>query len=145
MCTTWSAVLNSVITQRFTNQVLLGVNYFNQIFFDENHNINPIAFGFNTGAARSRNSLRRARESKITGFDNLQNATPPSGRNDVTGQVTDSASLVFGKHELRFSGEYRRGYVNEFYHRKTPRQLLVSWDAGAVGVRYSDGRQPNGL
>jgi hypothetical protein len=113
----WSAVLNSVLTPRFTNQVLLGVNYFNQIFFDDNHNINPIALGFNTGAAQPQ--LSGIPGIKITGFDNLQNATPPSGRNDITGQVTDSASLIMGKHELRFSGEYRRAYVNEFYHRKT--------------------------
>ena len=113
----WSAVLNSVITPRFTNQVLLGVNYFNQVFFDDNHNINPISFGFNTGAAQP--ELSGAPGIKIQGYDNLQNATPPSGRNDVTGQMTDSASMIFGKHELRFSGEYRRGYVNEFYHRKT--------------------------
>ena len=113
----WSAVVNSVLTSRFTNQVLFGVNYFNQIFFDANHNINPIAFGFNTGAQQP--LLSGAPGIKINGFDNLQHATPPSGRNDVTGQVTDSASLVFGKHELRFSGEFRRGFVNEFYHRKT--------------------------
>lgn len=113
----WSAVVNSVLTQRFTNQVLFGVNYFNQIFFDENHNINPISFGFNTGSAQP--LLSGAPGIKINGFDNLQNATPPSGRNDITGQVTDTASLVLGKHELRFSGEFRRGYVNEFYHRKT--------------------------
>lgn len=113
----WSAVVNSVLTQRFTNQVLLGVNYFNQIFFDVNHNMNPVSFGFNTGTAQP--LLSGAPGIKINGFDNLQNATPPSGRNDVTGQVTDTASLVLGKHELRFSGEFRRGYVNEFYHRKT--------------------------
>src|SRR5258705_434144 len=113
----WSAVVNSVLTPRFTNQVLLGVNYFNQIFFDANHNINPISFGFNTGAAQPQ--LSGAPGIKITGFDNLQNATPPSGRNDITGQASDSASLVIGKHQFRFSGEYRRGYVNEFYHRKT--------------------------
>ena len=47
----YSAVLNSVLTPRFTNQILLGVNYFNQIFFDANHSINPLSFGFNTGAA----------------------------------------------------------------------------------------------
>jgi hypothetical protein len=112
----WSAVLNSVITPRFTNQVLLGVNYFNQVFFDANHSQDPIAFGFNTGAAQP--ELSGAPGIKITGFDNLQDATPPSGRNDITGQITDSASMIFGKHELRFHGEYRRGYVNEFYHRK---------------------------
>ena len=113
----WSAVVNSVLTPRFTNQVLLGVNYFNQIFFDDNHSMNPISFGFNTGAAQPQ--LSGAPGIKITGFDNLQNATPPSGRNDITGQATDSASWVVGRHQFRFSGEYRRGYVNEFYHRKT--------------------------
>ena len=113
----WSAVVNSAFTQRFSNQVLLGVNYFNQFFFDANHNINPISFGFNTGATQPQ--LSGAPGINITGFDNLQHATPPSGRNDVTGQVTDTASYVLGKHQLRFSGEFRRGYVNEFYHRKT--------------------------
>jgi hypothetical protein len=113
----WSAVVNSVLTSRFTNQVLLGVNYFNQVFFDDNHNINPIALGFNTGAAQP--LLSGVPGINIVGFDNLQHATPPSGRDDVTGQVTDSASLVFGKHQLRFSGEFRRGFINEFYHRKT--------------------------
>jgi hypothetical protein len=112
----WSAVLNSVITNRFSNQVLFGVNYFNQIFFDENHTMNPESIGFNTGVDES--VLSGAPGIKITGYDNLQDATPPSGRNDITGQASDTASLVFGKHELRFSGEYRRGYVNEFYHRK---------------------------
>ena len=79
--------------------------------------MNPISFGFNTGAAQPQ--LSGAPGIKITGFDNLQNATPPSGRNDITGQATDSASWVVGRHQFRFSGEYRRGYVNEFYHRKT--------------------------
>src|SRR6266404_5268974 len=113
----WSAVVNSVLTSRFTNQVLLGVNYFNQVFFDDNHTMNPISFGFNTGAAQPQ--LSGAPGINMVGFDNLQHATPPSGRNDITGQATDSASWVVGKHQFRFSGEYRRGYVNEFYHRKT--------------------------
>jgi hypothetical protein len=113
----WSAVVNSVLTPRLTNQVLLGVNYFNQVFFDANHNFNPIALGFNTGSTQP--TLSGVPGIKITGFDNLQKATPPSGRNDVTGQATDTASFVLGKHELRFSGEFRRGFVNEFYHRKT--------------------------
>lgn len=113
----FSAVLNSTLTQHFTNQVLFGVNYFNQFFFDANHAIDPTSFGFNTGAVQPQ--LSGAPGVNIVGFDNLQHATPPSGRNDITGQVSDTASVLFGKHELRFSGEFRRGYVNEFYHRKT--------------------------
>jgi hypothetical protein len=142
----WSAVLNSVVTSHFTNQVLLGVNYFNQIFFDANHNINPISFGFNTGAQQP--LLSGAPGIKINGFDNLQNATPPSGRNDVTGQATDSASLLLGKHELRFSFEFRHAYVNEFYHRKTRGNFSFigtngPWGytpaAGGVAAAYQSG------
>jgi hypothetical protein len=131
----WSAVLNSVLTQRFTNQVLLGVNYFNQIFYDDNHNIDPPAFGFETGATQP--ALSGVPGIHISGFDNLQNATPPSGRNDITGQATDTASLVLGKHELRFSGEYRRGYVNEFYHRK--QRGNFSFDGARGPWSYSAG------
>jgi len=133
----WSAVVNSVLTSRFTNQVLLGVNYFNQVFFDANHSFNPIALGFNTGAAQP--LLSGVPGIKITGFDNLQNATPPSGRNDVTGQVTDTASLVLGKHQLRFSGEFRRGFVNEFYHRKTRGNFSFPGTQGPWGYTADGG------
>ena len=139
----WSAVVNSVLTQRFTNQVLFGVNYFNQIFFDANHNMNPISFGFNTGATQP--LLSGAPGIKINGFDNLQNATPPSGRNDITGQVTDTASLVLGKHELRFSGEFRRGYVNEFYHRKTRGNFSFPGTQGPWGYIAPTLTNPAGL
>ncbi len=113
----WSAVVNSSLSPKLSNLMLFGVNYFNQFFYDANHNIDPNSFGFNTGAAQPQ--LSGAPGIKINGFDNLQHATPPSGRNDVTGQVSDTASLVQGKHQFRFSGEFRRGYVDEFYHRKT--------------------------
>ena len=33
----YSAVLNSVFTERLTNQLLFGVSYFNQIFHDSNN------------------------------------------------------------------------------------------------------------
>jgi hypothetical protein len=135
----WSAVLNSVITPRFTNQVLLGVNYFNQVFYDANVNIDPPAFGFETGAVQP--ALQGLPGIKIDGFDNLQNATPPSGRNDITGQITDSASYVLGKHEFRFHGEYRRGYVNEFYHRKERGYFSFPGTQGPWGYSAASGFQ----
>src|SRR5260370_21533685 len=113
----WSAVVNSVLTSRFTNQVLLGVNYFNQIFFDDNHNMNPISFGFNTGAAQPQ--LSAAPGINIVGFDNLQHATPPSGRNHITGQPTYSSSWVVGKHQFPFSGDYRRAHLPQPSHPHT--------------------------
>src|SRR6266566_6811450 len=41
----YSLVLNSAFSSRFTNQVLVGANYFNQVFADNNHNFQPGALG----------------------------------------------------------------------------------------------------
>lgn len=111
----YSAVLNSVLTPRLVNQVLVGVNYFNQVFFDANHSFNLAALGLNTQVGPN---LSGAPGIKISGFDNLQHATPPSGRNDITGQITDAVSYSIGRHQYRFGGEFRRAQLNEFYHRK---------------------------
>ena len=138
----YSAVLNSVLTPKLTNQVLLGVNYFNQFFFDANHNINPVSLGFNTGAAQP--LLSGVPGIHIVGFDNLQDATPPSGRNDVTGQASDTASLLHGKHEFRFSGEFRRGYVDEFYHRKTRGNFSFPGTQGPWGYSAPTATNPVG-
>ena len=43
--------------------------------------------------------------------------TPPEGRNDITGMLTDIVSYNVGKHQLRFGGEIRQGHVDEFYFR----------------------------
>jgi hypothetical protein len=139
----WSAVVNSSLTQRFSNQVLFGVNYFNQFFFDANHNINPIALGFNTGTPQP--LLSGAPGINIVGFDNLQNATPPSGRNDITGQATDTASYSLGKHQLRFSFEFRRGYVDEFYHRKTRGNFSFPGTQGPWGYSAPTATNPTGF
>src|SRR5260370_35422536 len=72
----WSAVVNSVLTSRFTNQVLLGVNYFNQVFFDDTHSMNPISFGFNTATAQPQLSVPPV--PTIVASANLRQATPSS-------------------------------------------------------------------
>src|SRR5215510_8330190 len=41
----YAMVLNSVLTPRFTNQVLTGVNYFNQLFHDFNNSFDTKALG----------------------------------------------------------------------------------------------------
>ncbi len=111
----YSAVLNSTLNDRMTNQLVIGVNYFNQLFYDQNHSFNAAAAGLNTGVGPG---LSGTPGITISGFDNLGNATPPSGRNDITGVLDDSVSMVLGKHNLRFGGEYRNGQVDEFYQRK---------------------------
>jgi len=54
----------------------------------------------------------------ITGFEQV-GITPPEGRNDITGMLTDIVSFTTGSHQLRFGGEVRQGRVDEFYFRRS--------------------------
>jgi len=127
----YSAVLNSTISNKLTNQVLFGVNYFNQVFYDQNHSFDMASLGWDTGVGPSELGAPKI---TIAGFDGPAASTPPSGRNDITGQVTDSASYVLGKHEFRFGGEFRRGMVNEFYHRKFRGSFTFDGSEGPWGT-----------
>src|SRR5258708_21029134 len=110
----YSLVFNSVFTPRLVNQLLLGVNYFKQTFNDFDASFNPIAAGLNTGVTSP--GLLGAPNITINGFDAI-GLTPPLGRIDTTGTITDTLSYVSGRHQLRFGGEYRRARLDVFYQR----------------------------
>ena len=116
----YSAVLNSVLNERTANQLLFGVSYFNQVFHDSNHSFDSQALGLNTSpdATINGNPIPGAPNIQIAGFDQV-GITPPEGRNDVTGHLTDILSYVKGKHQFRFGAEVRQGRVDEFYHRRS--------------------------
>ncbi len=126
----YSAVLNSTFSSRFTNQILTGVNYFNQVFFDLNHSFDMASLGWDTEVSAA---LSGAPAIGISGFDGSNSATPPSGRNDITGHVDDAANYTIGKHQLRFGGEFRRAYLNEFYHRKMRGKFSFDGSEGPWG------------
>src|ERR1700726_3481064 len=107
---------NSVLSPRVTNQVLAGVNYFRQIFNDENHGFQVSKFGLNLSPNFDATGLTGAPNMAITGFDGV-GQTPPEGREDITGHLTDVVSYTVGKHQFRFGGEFRRAQLEEFYHR----------------------------
>ncbi|MGP0018554.1 MAG: carboxypeptidase regulatory-like domain-containing protein [Candidatus Sulfotelmatobacter sp.] len=116
----YATTLNSVLTPSLTNQILFGVNYFNQTFNDANHSFNTSAAPYNLDL--SPDALIKGQP--ILGAPNLQIAgfeqagiTPPEGRNDITGMLADIVSYNVGKHQFRFGGEYRQGHVDEFYYR----------------------------
>ena len=115
----YSAVLNSVLSTHLTNQVLFGVNYFNQTFNDANSNFDTKSMGLflSPDALVNGKPILGAPNVAISGFEQI-GLTPPEGRNDVTGHLSDIVSYTFGKHQLRFGGEVRQGRVNEFYHRR---------------------------
>ncbi|HEY0796036.1 MAG TPA: TonB-dependent receptor, partial [Acidisarcina sp.] len=107
----YAVVYNRVVSSSVTNQLLAGVNYFNQIFNDNVHNQDPASLGLVTGSP-----LKGSPNIKISGFDAV-GITPPEGRNDITGHLTEDLSWVVGKHQFKFGGEYRKAQLQEFYHR----------------------------
>ncbi len=107
----FSVVENSILSPRLVNQVTLGVNYFLQTFNDFNTSFNVAALGLNTGVP---GNLTGAPTIRISGFDYV-GATPPLGRTDVTGHVTDNLSYAIGRHQLKIGGEYRRANLDVAY------------------------------
>jgi hypothetical protein len=115
----YDIVLNSVLTPKFTNQLLAGVSSFYQIFHDANNSFNMKALGLylSPDASIDGNPIMGASQIIIGAFDRV-GITPPEGRKDITGHLTDIVSYVTGAHQLRFGGEFRQGRVNEFYFRR---------------------------
>ena len=107
----YSAVHNAILAPTLTNQLLVGLNHFNQTFSDANSSFDPVGLGFNTGASGS--DLAGAPYLSITGFDPT-GISPNSGRTDVTTHVSDALSYTKGQHEMRFGGEIRRVGIEEF-------------------------------
>jgi len=116
----YSLVLNSVFTPKLTNQILFGVSYFRQIFHDANNTFSEQGLGLFTSpdALRDGQPIPGAPNVEISGFDQV-GITPPEGRNDITGHLTDIISYTTGKHQFRFGGEVRQGRVDEFYFRRS--------------------------
>jgi hypothetical protein len=114
-----SLVLNSTFSSRLTNQILVGANYFNQTFADFNHGFDTQAMGLflSPDATNHGQPIFGAPNIEIGTFEQT-GLTPPEGRSDLTWHITDIVSYSMGSHQLRFGGEFRRGRVNEFYHRR---------------------------
>ncbi|MGO4518641.1 TonB-dependent receptor [Terriglobus sp. 2YAB30_2] len=120
---------NWMLSNHLSNQALVGINYFGQTFNDNVHNQNIPALGLNTGVTNS--SLFGAPSITITNFDQV-GVTPPLGRQDYTGHITDTATLVWGKHQFRFGGEFRRNYMNLLYQRNV--RGVFSYNGTASGT-----------
>ncbi|MFT4111178.1 carboxypeptidase regulatory-like domain-containing protein [Silvibacterium sp.] len=132
----YSVVYNRIFSPKLVNQILLGVSTYNQVFHDFDTNIDVIALGLNTGASHS-----GAPSINISGFDGT-GETPPEGRNDVTGHITDALSYDIGKHQFRFGGEYRRAQLDEFYFRNSLGTFAFDGSQGVDHTGYAN--NPNG-
>jgi hypothetical protein len=115
---------NHTFTPSLTNQVVSGVNYFNQIFNDYKTGYDVSTVGLTDGEV-----YKNAPKIQIANFDPT-GETPPEGRNDVTGHISDNISWVKGKHQFRFGGEFRRVQLNEFYHRNAQGSFSFNGNEG---------------
>jgi len=119
----YSAVLNSTLTSHLTNQLLVGVNYFNQIFHDFNNGFDTKSMGiFLSSDATNKGQYILGAPNIVIGpksgtFEQI-GLTPPEGRNDLTWHITDVSSQTAGAHILRYGVEVRQAHLNEFYHRR---------------------------
>ena len=128
----YSIVHNLTISPRITNQVNIGVNYFNQIFSDQQTGFNVDQQGFVTNSPYS-----QAPNIKITGFEPI-GQTPPEGRNDITGHIDEALSWSLGKHQLRFGGEYRQAQIDEFYQRHSTGSFSFTGSQGPWCTKGGD-------
>ena len=127
----YNVVWNSVLTPTMTNQVLAGVSYFQQRFHDANNSFNMKNLGLwlSPDALINGQPIPGASNLEISGFDQV-GITPPEGRQDVTGHITDVLSWSKGRHQLRFGGEYRDGHVDEYYYRRSLGQFRFDGSQG---------------
>ena len=134
----YAIVFNHVFTPTMTNQLLAGVNYFNQVFNDFNNSFDMASLGFVTGS-----TLPGAANINIGSFDPV-GETPPEGRNDITGHLTDDLSWVIGKHQIKLGGELRKAQLDEFYHRHALGSFTFNGSGGPLGASYGgDNSDPN--
>src|SRR5262245_1574042 len=100
-----------IFSPNVTNEARLGFNRIN-ITFTPNAQLNPAAFGIDTGV----NQPIGLPQMSITGF-NFNIGGPqnfPQGRADTTVVLSDTLNYLRGNHSLRFGGEVRRFYNNNF-------------------------------
>lgn len=121
-----SIVANSTLSPRMFNNLILGTNYFLQVFNDKDTSFNPVALGLNTGVTEP--NLIGTPTLRIANFAGA-GFTQPLGRIDTTGHITDNLSYTVGRHQLKIGGEYRRAVLDVFYD--TNKRGTLTWDGSA--------------
>jgi hypothetical protein len=129
----YSLVHNWTLSSHITNQVTIGVNYFNQVFSDQKTGFDVDSLGFVTNSPYT-----QAPNITISGFEEIGN-TPPEGRNDITGHLDEALSWVKGKHQFRFGGEYRQAQIDEFYQRHSTGSFKFTGATGPWATDYENG------
>jgi hypothetical protein len=102
----------SSFSGKLTNQVTAAVSSFLQVFNDRNQSFDVQGNGLPLGLTGQ--LAKGAPQFFIGSFDST-GATPPLGRQDVTGHIGDTLHYTVGRHDLKFGGEYRHANLNVAY------------------------------
>lgn len=103
----------STFNSRIVNQVTAAAQSFLQKFNDRNQSFNVQADGLNLGLT---GVLATGAPQFYVGSFDYTGATPPLGRQDVTGHIDDTLHYSLGRHELKFGGEYRHANLDVAYY-----------------------------
>jgi hypothetical protein len=128
----YSIVHDWTVSTHITNQISIGVNYFNQVFSDQKTGFDVDSLGFVTNSPYT-----QAPNIQISGFEAI-GQTAPEGRNDITGHLDEALSWVKGKHEFRFGGEYRQAEIDEFYQRHSVGSFKFTGVTGPWAADYEN-------
>ncbi len=125
----YSVIYNSILSPTISNQVLLGVSYFDQVFSDANTAINPVALGLNTGVTKPEPGRRSVYFDRQLRFHWAYAQFRPPGR--------DRPPIGFLVHDKRRTSTSVRWRVQAGAHRfllhhRRPRRLLLHRRAGPL-------------
>ena len=122
----YSIVQNSIFKPNLLNSLVFGVNYYKLLLDITDKSVDVEQLGLVTGSPVS--GLPGI---AVSGFGRLGGgALPPAGRDDLSFQLTDTATYLKGNHELKFGFDLRRGRVNVYYKSNLRGTLVFDGSRG---------------
>lgn len=103
----------SSFSGKLTNQFTAAASSFLQVFNDRNQSFNVQANGLPLGLT---GQLGLGAPQFYVGSFDYTGATPPLGRQDVTGHIDDTLHYSVGRHDIKIGGEYRHANLNVAYY-----------------------------
>ncbi len=112
----------------WVNQLRFGYNNFWQQVYSVDHNVPPSDYGLNTGVSDPTNF--GFMQLRVSGYNRLgsNGSWPLLTVPNKTYQITDNVVHTFGKHNLKFGGEFRTGSTDNT--RNTNGQGRVNFSGG---------------
>jgi hypothetical protein len=132
-----------IVNDTLVNEMRFGYNRFDEDFFPEDMDFDPLSIGLNTGVQGPQDfGLPQIR---VSGFAPIgATLSVPRGRVDTNFHVVDNISWKIGKHDVKFGYEFRRTFVNGFFDAGYRGRLDFDSLADFLDGRLSGGRSARG-